>query len=118
MNWYLAVIKNYVGFSGRARRQEFWMFFLFNAIIEAVLYAVDSAIGSPILVGIYGLAVLLPYLAVAIRRLHDTGRSGWWLLIALTCVGYIALLVFWATEGEAAENSYGANPKLAPAPAV
>ncbi|WP_370098671.1 DUF805 domain-containing protein [Streptacidiphilus sp. MAP12-20] len=118
MNWYLAVIKNYVGFSGRARRQEFWMYALINFVIAAVLYGIGAAIGTQIIYGIYGLAVLLPGLAVAIRRLHDTGRSGWWLLIALTCVGVIALIVFYATEGEAAENKYGPNPKLEPAPAV
>lgn len=117
MNWYLAVLKNYAGFSGRARRTEYWMFFLFNLIITLVLDAIGMAIkqGS-LLGGIYGLAVLIPGIAVAVRRLHDTGRSGWWLFIGLIpIVGTIVLIVFMATEGQPGDNEYGPNPKLAPA---
>jgi uncharacterized membrane protein YhaH (DUF805 family) len=113
----LAVLKNYAGFSGRARRTEYWMFFLFNLIITMVLDAIGLAIkhGS-LLGGIYGLAVLIPALAVAVRRLHDTGRSGWWLLIGLVpVVGAIVLIVFMATEGEPGNNVHGPNPKSAPA---
>lgn len=113
VNWYLSVLKNYVGFSGRARRQEFWMFALFNLIIAGVLFGIGAAIGSQFLYGIYALAVFLPGLAVGFRRLHDTGRSAWWLLIALVpFFGSIALLVFTILEGEAGENKYGQNPKL------
>ncbi|MHA6764501.1 DUF805 domain-containing protein [Streptacidiphilus sp. PAMC 29251] len=112
MNWYLDVIKNYVGFSGRARRQEFWMFFLFNFIIEIVLAVVDAAIGSSIPGLIYGLAVLLPGLAVSFRRLHDTGRSAGWLFIGLIpLIGTIILIVFFALEGEQGQNKYGESPK-------
>ena len=69
-----------------------------------------------ILSGIYGLAVLIPGLAVAVRRLHDTGRSGWWLLIGLVpLIGAIVLIVFMATDGEPGDNAYGPNPKFAPA---
>jgi uncharacterized membrane protein YhaH (DUF805 family) len=69
-----------------------------------------------ILGGIYGLAVLIPGLAVAVRRLHDTGRSGWWLLIGLVpLIGAIVLIVFMATDGEPGDNAYGPNPKFAPA---
>jgi uncharacterized membrane protein YhaH (DUF805 family) len=113
----LAVLKNYAGFSGRARRTEYWMFFLFNLIITLVLDAIGMAIkqGS-LLGGIYGLAVLIPGIAVAVRRLHDTGRSGWWLFIGLIpIVGTIVLIVFMATEGQPGDNEYGPNPKLAPA---
>ena len=117
MNWYLAVLKNYAGFSGRARRTEYWMFVLFNVIITIVLNVISLAIqqGS-ILGGIYGLAVLIPGLAVGVRRLHDTGRSGWWLLIGLVpLIGAIVLIVFMATDGEPGDNAYGPNPKVAPA---
>jgi uncharacterized membrane protein YhaH (DUF805 family) len=117
VNWYIAVLKNYAGFSGRARRQEFWWFYLMNLIVEVVLYLVDNAIGSPILAGIYGLAILIPALAVGVRRLHDTGRSGWWLLLYLTCIGWVVLLVFWILEGNQGQNQYGDDPKLVPAQA-
>ncbi len=113
MNWYLAVLKNYAGFSGRARRTEYWMFFLINFIIVAVLDLIGLAVKlSTILGGIYGLAVLVPALAVGVRRLHDTGRSGWWLLIGLIpVVGTIILIVFMATDGQPGDNQYGSNPK-------
>ncbi|MEV4612571.1 DUF805 domain-containing protein [Kitasatospora sp. NPDC049258] len=119
MDWYLAVVKNYVGFNGRARRQEFWMFALFNIIASIVLAIVDGIAGtSGLLGGLYSLAVLLPSLAVGFRRLHDTGRSAWWLLIALVpLIGSIILIVFWATEGQPNDNQYGPNPKLAAAQA-
>jgi uncharacterized membrane protein YhaH (DUF805 family) len=117
VNWYLAVLKNYAGFSGRARRTEYWMFFLFNLIITIVLDVIGRVIElGTLLGGIYGLAVLIPGLAVGVRRLHDTGRSGWWLLIGLVpVVGTIVLIVFLATEGEPGNNAHGPNPKLAPA---
>ncbi|MGW2841740.1 DUF805 domain-containing protein [Streptomyces sp. NPDC001493] len=114
MNWYLDVLKNYVGFSGRARRKEFWMFALFNIIVAIVLFAIGAAIGSQFLYYIYALAVLLPGLAVTVRRLHDTGRSGWWILISFVpFVGGIILLVFLASEGKAEANEHGPNPKYA-----
>ncbi|MER8047597.1 DUF805 domain-containing protein [Streptomyces sp. NPDC094032] len=116
MNWYLDVLKKYAVFTGRARRQEFWMFALFNLIAAVILVIVDAALGTyPLLYGIYVLGVLLPSLAVMVRRLHDTGRSGWWILIDLVpLVGAIILIVFLATEGEAQQNAYGPNPKAAP----
>ena len=116
MHWYVDVLKKYAVFSGRARRQEYWMFFLFNLIVSIVLSIVDRAIGSNVISLLYTLAVLLPGLGVAVRRLHDTGRSGWWILIALIpLVGTIILIVFLASEGKAEENQYGTNPKYAPA---
>ncbi|MFD5200025.1 DUF805 domain-containing protein [Streptomyces sp. NPDC058375] len=115
MNWYLAVLKNYAGFSGRARRQEYWMFTLINFVISLVLLIIGMMIGVDFLASIYTLAVLIPSLAVSVRRLHDTGRSGWWLLIALVpFVGAIVLIVFLASEGKPETNEYGVNPKLAP----
>ncbi|MFF9360870.1 MULTISPECIES: DUF805 domain-containing protein [Streptomyces] len=116
MHWYVDVLKKYAVFSGRARRQEYWMFFLFNLIITIVLAIVDAALDTQVLQLVYGLAVLIPGLAVAVRRLHDTGRSGWWILISLIpLVGFIILLVFLASEGKPEANEYGPNPKYAPA---
>ena len=119
MNWYLEVLKKYAVFSGRARRKEYWYFFLFSLIISIVLAVVDGMTGSfsaeagvGLLGGIYALAVLIPGLAVSVRRLHDTGRSGWWLLIALIpVIGAIVLLVFMVLEGKPGTNQYGSNPK-------
>ncbi|MFD5494605.1 DUF805 domain-containing protein [Streptomyces sp. NPDC001812] len=112
MNWYIEVLKKYAVFNGRARRKEYWMFTLFSVIVSIVLTAVDAAIGIQVLQPIYAIAVLLPTLAVTVRRLHDTNRSGWWIFIALIpLVGFIVMLVFLATEGTPGENKYGANPK-------
>ena len=112
MNWYLAVLKNYVGFEGRARRQEFWMYALINFIIAVVLYLIGLAIGTQIIYYLYALAVLLPGLAVAVRRLHDTDKSGWWVLLGIIpIVGAIILIVFTATEGTRGPNQYGQDPK-------
>ena len=113
MEWYLSVLKNYVGFSGRARRKEYWMFFLHNTIISIVLTVFAGKINFPALSVIYSLAVLLPSLAVGARRLHDTGRSGWWLLLGLIpLIGTIILLIFLVQDSHD-ENEYGVNPKLA-----
>ncbi|EGT3574040.1 DUF805 domain-containing protein [Citrobacter amalonaticus] len=114
MNWYLSVIKNYTGFSGRARRKEYWMFVLINMIICAVLNVIQSVIGmeTPYISIIYSLGVLLPSIAVAIRRLHDTDRSGWWLLLSLIpVIGTIVIIVFLCQNGTAGNNRFGADPK-------
>ena len=119
MDWYLKVLKNYVGFSGRARRKEYWMFTLFSVIFAVVAMILDNVLGlaskeigyGPIY-GLYALAVLLPSLAVSVRRLHDTDRSGWWLLIALIpFLGGIVLLVFMVLEGNHSDNRFGPDPK-------
>ncbi|MEU7006503.1 DUF805 domain-containing protein [Streptomyces sp. NPDC046332] len=117
MNWYLDVLKKYAVFTGRARRQEYWMYMLFNVIAYIVVLIVDVVLTTaPLLTGIYALGVFLPTLAVTIRRLHDTGRSGWMILLGLIpLVGGIILIVFYATEGNQTDNAYGPNPKLAPA---
>ncbi|MFP5114133.1 DUF805 domain-containing protein [Bacillaceae bacterium C204] len=113
MEWYLKVLKNYVGFSGRARRKEYWMFYLFNAIAMIILSIIDNIIGTySLLYCLYSLAVLLPSLAVAFRRLHDIGRSGAWILIGLIpLIGAIILLVFACTDSQPDDNQYGPNPK-------
>jgi uncharacterized membrane protein YhaH (DUF805 family) len=120
MNWFLAVLKKkYADFSGRAQRAEYWYFFLFYLIIYIVLaiidgitgtYNVDASIG--LLGGIFALALLIPSIAVGVRRLHDTGRSGWWLLIGLIpLIGAIVLLVFTVQDSSPGDNQYGPNPK-------
>jgi uncharacterized membrane protein YhaH (DUF805 family) len=118
MHWYLDVLRKYADFSGRARRREFWMFTLVNILVSIVLGIVDAVIGTDyrsgygILGTVYALAVLIPSLAVAVRRLHDTGRTGWWILIGLLpCVGFIVLLVFYVQEGQRSTNEYGPDPK-------
>lgn len=115
MNWYVKVLKNYTVFDGRARRTEYWMFFLINVLVYGGLFAIDTVLGSAGLLSmVYNLAVFLPSIAVAVRRLHDTNRSGWWLLIGLLpIVGFIVLVVFLAKEGDLEENQFGSNPKAA-----
>ncbi len=113
MHWYLDVLKNYTGFSGRARRTELWMFWLINLGVVIGLTIVESIIGLPgVLSGLYNLAVLLPSIAVGLRRLHDTDRTGWWLLIAFVpFIGAIVLLIFFCIEGTKGDNQYGPDPK-------
>jgi len=123
MNWYLEALKKYAVFSGRARRKEYWYFTLFNIIISIVLAVIDGVTGSfsaetgmGLLGGIYTLAIVIPSIAVSVRRLHDTERSGWWLLIALIpLIGAIVLLVFMVQDSKPGQNQYGANPKEATA---
>jgi len=110
-----SVFTNYVNFKGRARRSEYWWFVLANFIVSCVLGILANATGSGIISAIssiYSLAVLLPSLAVEVRRLHDIGKSGWWLLISLVpVVGAILLIVWAAKDGDPAPNQYGENPK-------
>lgn len=102
MNWYLSCLKDhYADFNGRATRTEFWMFVLFNWIASIIIGIIGWALGISWLSTIYGLAVLVPMLAVGARRLHDTGRSGWWWLICLVpLVGCIWLIVLWCLESK------------------
>jgi uncharacterized membrane protein YhaH (DUF805 family) len=113
MNWYLEVLKNYAVFTGRARRTEYWMFVLFNLIIVLAIAFIEGMLGSIGVVGmIYSLAVLIPSIAVGVRRLHDTDRSGWWLLIGLVpLIGAIVLIVFMVLDSSPGQNEYGPNPK-------
>jgi uncharacterized membrane protein YhaH (DUF805 family) len=103
--------KKYADFSGRARRSEYWWWALAAFVAQLVVRLIGAAIGTPILYILLSLAILVPGLAVGVRRLHDTGRSGWWLLIALTVIGVLVLLVFFVQEGEARTNAYGPDPK-------
>ena len=113
MNWYLEVLSKYAVFDGRARRKEYWMFVLFSIVISLVLAFIDGLAGTSSLIGgIYSLAVLIPSLAVSVRRLHDTDRSGWWLLIVLVpLIGAVVLLVFSVQDSTVGQNQYGMNPK-------
>lgn len=120
LNWYLEVLRKYAVFSGRARRKEYWTFFLFNLVIGAGLSLLQGIAGIAgdgdhrVLVFMYALAVLVPSIAVTVRRLHDTNRSGWWLLIGLVpVVGVIVLLAFMVQDSQPSENQYGPNPKAA-----
>jgi uncharacterized membrane protein YhaH (DUF805 family) len=121
VSWYLEALKKYAVFSGRSRRTEFWYFVLFNIIVTIVLSLIDTLLGTfnilrgvGLLSGIYGLAVLIPTLAVIVRRLHDVDRSGWWILIGLIpLIGAIVLLVFELTPGTPGSNRYGPDPKQA-----
>jgi uncharacterized membrane protein YhaH (DUF805 family) len=115
MNWYVAVLKKYAVFTGRARRTEFWMFVLGNIVVSIAISVVEKIIGSGGILGmLYSLAILVPSIAVGARRLHDTNRSGWWQLIALVpFLGIIVLIYFCATAGDAGANTYGPDPKAA-----
>jgi uncharacterized membrane protein YhaH (DUF805 family) len=128
MEWYSMVWQKYAQFDGRSRRKEYWMFVLINTIIYCVLYIAglamltrNTSIGGAILVAcvVYSLAALIPSLAVGVRRLHDTNRSGWWILISLIpLIGGIWLIVLLATEGTPGDNQFGPNPKALPAQAA
>lgn len=119
MNYYLKALQNYVNFDGRARRAEYWYFVLFNLIFAVVATILDRALGFTIIADRYGpiyalyaLFVFLPGLAVSIRRLHDSGKSGWMFLVVLIpLAGPIWLLVLMATEGTKGDNEYGPDPK-------
>lgn len=112
MEWYLKVVRdNYANFNGRARRQEYWMFTLINFIIGIILSVIALIIDTTIISNIYSLAVFVPSIAVAVRRLHDTGKSGWNLLWILTGIGIFYLLYLYIKEGDTGSNEYGSDPK-------
>jgi uncharacterized membrane protein YhaH (DUF805 family) len=118
MNWYLEALRKYAVFEGRARRKEYWFFLLFTIIVTLILSFIDEMLGIfdtetgvGLLSGIYSIGVVIPCIAVGIRRLHDTGRSGWWLLITLIpVIGGLVLLVFTVLESQPGDNEYGPNP--------
>lgn len=122
MNWYLKVLKQYSDFNGRARRMEYWMFNLMNTAIVClicvgfVLTDNEVVLGiSGVLMAIYLIAIMIPSLAVAVRRMHDIGRSGWFVLIQfIPFVGGIIFLIFTLIEGDQGTNQYGPDPKAQP----
>ena len=118
IDWYLAALKKYAVFSGRARRKEYWFFTLLSFFIIFALGLVEGALGiAPeidvsVLGTLYILAVAIPWTAVGVRRLHDTGHSAWWLLIGLVpLIGSIILFVYMVEDSEPGQNAYGLNPK-------
>jgi uncharacterized membrane protein YhaH (DUF805 family) len=116
MNWFLTALKKYAIFEGRARRAEYWYFVLFMVLIGVAAKVVDRILGTPmgengVVSTLCSLGLFLPALAVAVRRLHDTNRSGWWLLLGLIpVVGAIVLIVFYATAGVGGVYRYGPVP--------
>lgn len=115
MNWYLDALKKYAVFDGRSRRTEYWMFVLFNFIISLAISIVGSVLHLKFLSNLYTLAVLIPFLAVSVRRLHDIGKPGLYLLFTLIpFIGWIIELYFMSIPGEAGSNEYGLNPKEDP----
>ena len=120
MHWYFVQLKNWGEFSGRAHRKEYWMFILWHMIVYVCLFVIDSMfgfvsaeVGIGVLSGVYWLYIIIPGIALGVRRLHDTGRSGLWLLIAFVpLIGAIVILVFALQDSDPDENQYGPNPKL------
>ena len=126
MSWFVGAVKKYAVFAGRARRKEFWFFCLFYlifalaaTIVDAVLgteYSVDETASIGLFSSVYAIAMIVPSFAVLARRLHDTGRSGWWILIGLIpIIGTIVLFVFAVLDSQEGENRFGPNPKEAAA---
>ena len=119
MKWYLKVLNQYADFSGRARRMEYWMFVLFNMIFAFAAMVIDNILGTAVegvgygmVYALYCLAVIVPGLAVTVRRLHDVGKSGWmYLIIFIPMIGVIWLLVLLFTDGDSGTNEYGPSPK-------
>ena len=120
MNWFLTVLKeHYADFNGRARRKDYWMFVLWNLIVAIVLGVILGALVAftgikalMVVAYLYGLAVLIPSIALGVRRLHDIGKSGLWYLSCLVpVVGSILLLIFFCLDSQPGPNKWGANPK-------
>lgn len=112
MNWYFKVLKKYAIFNGRARRKEYWMFTLINFFVLLILSILDGATGSfdeesgyGLFSSLYQLAVIIPSIAVGVRRMHDVGKSGWYIIVPI----YNFILT--VTEGDFGENEYGNDPK-------
>ena len=114
LEYYLGPLKKYAVFTGRARRKEFWMFVLCNFIVAIILSIINSIIfrSTPVLSTIYSLAIICPGLGLAIRRMHDLGKSGFWILINLIpIIGIIWYIILAASPGVAGANTYGPDPK-------
>ena len=112
IDWFVKCLKNYANFSGRARRKEFWFFYLTCIILGIISQIVDAVLNTePLFNGVLNLALLIPTLAAGTRRLHDTGRSGWWQLIGLTIIGLIPLIIWLASDTKRENNQWGQPAK-------
>lgn len=119
MNYYLSVLKNYATFSGRAQRAEYWYFILFNFLVSIVVGILDGVLGTMepntgvgLLGLVYILAIIVPSIAVLVRRLHDVGKSGWYFWVALIpLIGALYLLFLTVQDSARGKNQYGPNPK-------
>lgn len=119
MNWYLMALKKGLTFRGRSRRKEFWYFVLISLLVSIALSFIDGMLGwydlqagIGILSGIYSLLIILPNIALSVRRLHDTNRSGWWILLVLIpIIGFLVLLYFCVKNGTSGQNDFGYDPK-------
>lgn len=120
MNSYTDVLKKYAVFQGRASRKEYWTFILINAVVSFVVLAITIMLHWWLLVPVfylYQFAIILPSLGVTVRRLHDTGKSGWWFFITFVpFIGSIILLILTLQEGQAGDNQWGPNPIVATVP--
>ena len=110
-----SVFRQYANFDGRARRSEYWYFVLFLFLTSSVISVLGGMIGGQRLITalstLYTLAILLPSLSLAFRRLHDTGRTGLWFLLAFIPMGALVLIIFFCMDSQPGENQYGPNPK-------
>lgn len=112
LNYFVDGIKNFKDFDGRASVKQFWMFVLFNLVFSAVANGVDAILGTTIIGILYSLVLLVPGIAIAVRRLHDINKSGWWYLIGLIpLIGWIWLIILFIKAGDAGKNQYGAAPQ-------
>lgn len=120
MNYFLDALGKYAVFSGRARRSEYWYFVLFTCLIAFALAAIGLAVAAAThgpstlvqyLVDFFSVLILLPSLAVSVRRLHDIGMSGWWVLLNLVPFGGLVLVYFFCQDSQSGTNQYGPNPK-------
>lgn len=117
MNYYSVCLSKFADFSGRARRKEYWTFALVNGAIAVLLSLLDIACGEDssaftVIIALFAIVILIPNLSVSVRRLHDIGKSGWYLLIGLIpLIGGLVLLVWTLMDSEPGDNQYGSNPK-------
>jgi len=115
MEHFIDGFKNFANFSDRARRKQYWMFVLFNFLIAMAIAIVEGFLGTFFMYPLFVLVMLVPSISIATRRLHDTGRSGWWQLISFVpLIGIIVLLVFLVQDSKE-DNEYGPNPKASEA---
>jgi uncharacterized membrane protein YhaH (DUF805 family) len=119
MEWATLPLRKYADFNGRARRKEFWSFWLLTLAAYMAASIVDGILGLPLLTFVVMLGLICPSIAVAVRRMHDIGKPGWWLLLALIpFFGALALIYFYVQDGQRGANGYGADPKLGETAAI